>query len=357
MSISKRKDEHLDLCTDGAVGFAAKTTLLEQVELLHNALPELDADAIDPSVSLFGKQLRLPLIIAAMTGGTARAKAINQQLARIAEQRGLGFGLGSQRPMLDDFHDSSYRLRELAPSCLLLGNLGGVQARAIGTKRLAELAMAVGADAMCVHLNPAMEIIQSGGDRDFRGVLTALGQAAADLPVALIAKETGCGMSGAVARRLASVGVRHVDVSGAGGTSWVAVETERADTAPARSLGEALREWGVPTAASVAQVRAVDEIETVIATGGIQSGFDVARALALGANVAGMARPILQALMRSGPRGVMHLLDRVEAELRAVMLLCGAATVEELRRSPRMLGETLQRWIAAGSSSTGGAAV
>ncbi len=352
MSISKRKDDHLDLCTNAAVGFASKTTLLEQVELLHNALPELHADAIDTSVTLFGKRLRAPIIIAAMTGGTARATAINQALASVAEQRGLGFGLGSQRPMLSDFDDSSYRLRELAPSCLLLGNLGGVQARAIGTERLAELAAAVGADAMCLHLNPAMEIIQAAGDRDFRGVLAAAGQAAAELPVAVVAKETGCGMTGALAQRLVEVGVKHVDVSGAGGTSWVAVETERARLAASstRSLGEALREWGVPTAASVAQVRAVDEIETVIATGGIQSGLDVARSLALGANAAGLARPILQALMGSGPTGVLRLIDTIEAELRAVMLLCGAGSIAELRRAPMVIGPQLQSWIAAGSA-------
>ncbi|MEZ4313191.1 MAG: alpha-hydroxy-acid oxidizing protein, partial [Polyangiaceae bacterium] len=170
--IAKRKADHIELCATGDVGFRRKTTLLEEVELLHDALPELSVDAIDTSVVLLDKRLRAPIVIAAMTGGTERAREINLGLAEIAEERGYGFGLGSQRAMLvAEEKGTTYSVREVAPSTLIMGNLGGVQARSLPTEAIAELSARVGADAMCIHLNPAMEIIQPGGDRDFEGVL------------------------------------------------------------------------------------------------------------------------------------------------------------------------------------------
>lgn len=344
-SIANRKTDHIELCTTGDVGFVHKTTLLAEVELIHDAVPELSVDAIDLSVPLLGKTLRAPLVIAAMTGGTAQARSLNRQLAEIAERRGYGFGLGSQRPMLQGRHEDSYLVRDIAPECLLLGNLGAVQARDLSTERVAELLEATGADGICLHLNPAMEIVQPGGDRDFVGVLATLQRLAAELPVPVIAKETGCGLSLAVIRRLAQAGVRHVDVSGAGGTSWVAVEAERA-TGPARRLGEQLRDWGVPTAASVAYAAAAQPaLDTIIATGGIGSGHDVARALALGAHAAGLARPVLQALQAGGVAAVDQLFDEIEAELRAIMLLIGAGSVDELRRAPKICRGELLDWL------------
>jgi isopentenyl-diphosphate delta-isomerase len=344
MTISQRKADHIDLCADGDVGFAHKTTLLEDVELLHEALPELSLDDVDISVTLLGKRLRAPLIIAAMTGGTERARTINRELAAIAEARGYGFGFGSQRPMLDQ-PDPSYAVRDVAPTALVLGNLGAVQARALETARVAELCDQVGADAMCIHLNAAMELVQPDGDRDFRGLLDTLARLSRELGRPLIAKETGCGFAPATLARLKGAGVRHVDVSGAGGTSWVAVETERA-SGEARSLGEALREWGVPTAASVAYARDA-AMDTIIATGGVSTGLDVARAIALGADAAGMARPILQAREHGGAAAAEALLARVESELRAVMLLVGARDVATLQRTPFVAGPTLTRWLDA----------
>lgn len=347
--ISHRKADHIDLCAEGDVGFRAKTTLLEQVELVHEALPELDVDAVDTSVSLFGKRLRAPLIVAAMTGGTERARDINRELARIAEERGYGFGLGSQRAML--LHpelEATYRVRDVAPNVLLLGNLGGVQARETKTEAVAELVAAVGADALCVHLNPAMELVQPRGDRDFRGVADALRRLAGDLPVPVVAKETGSGFGARTLARLPDLGVRHVDVSGAGGTSWVAVEAARAE-GPARELGTAFREWGVPTAVAVAWARRTrPRFKTVVATGGVATGLDAARALALGAHAVGIARPVLQAVVAGGPDAARRYLEGVEAELRAAMLLVGAPDVRSLRRAPKVLGATLRAWLALG---------
>ena len=346
-AISSRKADHIDLCVSGDVGFHAKSTLFETVEFVHDALPEMSLDDLDTSVELFGKQLRAPIIIAAMTGGTDRARSINRELAQLAEERGYGFGLGSQRAILKGQPRDTYEVRDVAPSTLVLGNIGGVQARALSTDEVRSLVDAVGADALCVHLNPAMEIVQPEGDRDFAGVVETLERLVRDLGVPVIAKETGCGLGAHAVKKLAKAGVRHVDVSGAGGTSWVAVEAARA-LGDARTLGDAFREWGVPTAASVMiSKRARPRFKTIIATGGVASGIDAAKAIALGADAAGIARPVLQALVAGGREGAARFLNQVEAELRAVMLLVGARTVEDLQKAPVVLGSALERWAYA----------
>lgn len=344
--IGQRKADHIDLAVRGDVAFHT-TTLFECVRLVHDALPDLHADDIDTSVTLFGKRLRAPIVIAAMTGGTSRAGEINRELAKIANDRGYGFGLGSQRAMhVDEARGESYRVRDTAPDVLLLGNVGVVQAREMGVEAVNKLAQGVGADAMCVHLNPAMEIVQPGGDRDFRSGTETLSTLVRELDVPVIAKETGCGLSRSVARRLVLAGVRHVDVSGAGGTSWVAVETHRAEGA-AKALGQAFWDWGIPTAASVS-LCAREPLTTIIATGGVTSGLDVARALVLGATAAGLARPVLQALSNGGPEGAHRFLDGVESELRAAMLLTGARSLGELRRTHRVITGELRHWLETG---------
>jgi isopentenyl-diphosphate Delta-isomerase len=347
-TIGQRKADHLALCATDEVAFRDKTTLFEQVRLIHDALPDLDANALDTSTTLLGKTLRAPIVIAAMTGGTEEAARVNRELSSIAEERGYGFGLGSQRAMFTRLEaGSTYAVRDGAPSTLLLGNIGVVQARGMTTDEVLALAHGVGADALCIHLNPAMELVQPGGDRDFRGGLDTIARLVVELPLPVIVKETGCGLSRDVGRRLRGVGVRHVDVSGAGGTSWVAVETKRAEAASdasARALGEALWDWGIPTAASVAGLVPLG-FETIIATGGVATGLDVARALALGASAAGIARPALKALVAGGRAGATAFLEGVEAELRAVMLLTGSGNVAALRRAPRVLGSELRAWL------------
>jgi isopentenyl-diphosphate delta-isomerase len=345
--ISKRKNDHLDLATHGNVGFRAKTTLLECVGLMHDALPELSLDEIDLQVRLLGRTLRAPIVLAGMTGGTERAKNINRELAAIAEERGYGLGLGSQRPILKDPSTAeTYRVRDIAPSVLLLGNIGAVQATALPTARVQELVDTIGADAICVHLNPAMEVVQSEGDRDFRGIEASFRRLCAELGCPVIAKETGCGIGADAARRLAAAGVRDVDVSGAGGTSWVGVEAERA-SAEDRSLGQAFWDWGIPTAASLLYVRAC-QFRTVIATGGIATGLDAARALVLGAHAVGIARPVLQALERGGRQQAIELLGGIERELRTALLLMGARNVSEARERPHLILGELAAWQALG---------
>jgi isopentenyl-diphosphate delta-isomerase len=342
--ISSRKADHLDLCATGDVGFHATGTLLDGVRFVHDSLPEVAVGDIDLSVRVVGKKLRAPIVIAGMTGGTERAQRINRELASIAEEKGYGFGLGSQRAILKNPASlSTYQVRDVAPTVLLLGIIGGVQAAQMSTEAVRDLAASVGADAICLHLNPAQEIAQPEGDRDFRGVLDAFQRLTAELPIPVVAKETGCGLSARVARRLAAAGVRHVDVSGAGGTSWVAVEAERAK-GELRAIGDRFREWGIPTAASVALVAPVG-FQTIIATGGIKTGVDVAAAIALGASAGGIARPVFQAFEKGGRAGATAFLSQIEAEIRTVMLLTGSRTVEDLRRAPRVLVGELAEWV------------
>ncbi len=342
--ISSRKADHLDLATSGDVGFRRRTTLFECVELVHDALPELELSAIDTSCTLFGKRLSAPILIAAMTGGTERAQRINRELAAIAEERGYAFGLGSQRAILKNRASlSTYGVRDVMPNGLVLGNLGIVQATKLTTPEIRELAQLVQADALCIHLNPAMELVQAEGDRDFRGGLETFERLTGELGIPVIAKETGCGLSGSVAERLAARGVRHVDVSGAGGTSWVAVEMHRASGA-GKALGETFRDWGIPTAASVALV-AKRGFQTIFATGGMKDGLDIAKAIALGASAGGIARAALQALEAGGKEGALAFFGRIEAELRTTMLLVGAKDLDGLRQAPRLIRGELGEWM------------
>jgi isopentenyl-diphosphate delta-isomerase len=343
--IQRRKDDHLDLCATDEVAFRGATTLLERVQLVHQSLPDLHADHIDTSTELLGKKLRLPIVIAAMTGGTQRASEVNRDLASIAEARGLGFGLGSQRAMQRQPETAwTYQVREWAPRTLVLGNVGVVQARELPSADIARMVKDIGADALCVHLNPAQEIVQPEGDRDFRGGLDTFKRLVGELPVPVVAKETGCGLSAQTAARLKSVGVSTVDTSGAGGTSWVGVETLRAQGDQAR-LGQVLWDWGVPTAASIHACSRAGL--TTIGTGGIQSGLDVARALALGATACGIARPMLMAYVRGGKAEAERFVDQLERELTAVMLLVGADSIAALRRAPRIVFSPLREWLDA----------
>ncbi|MBI2892546.1 MAG: type 2 isopentenyl-diphosphate Delta-isomerase [Deltaproteobacteria bacterium] len=342
-SISTRKKQHLDLCATADVGFRGVTTLLEDVHLVHDALPELALDEVDLGTSLCGKTLRAPIVIASMTGGTSAAARINLDLAAIAEARGIAFGLGSQRAMHEDPAAAwTYEVRKVAPTALLLGNIGAIQASRMRTAEVQELVERIGADALCVHLNPAMEIVQPGGDRDFRGALGAIARLHAELGVPVVVKETGCGISASVGRRLLEAGIRTVDVSGAGGTSWVGVETLRA-RAGDRAMGAELWDWGIPTAASVALLAPLGF--QVIATGGVRTGLDVARALALGAAACGVARAVLQAHSKGGGREVDRLIDGILGSLKAAMALTGSRKVADLHMIPRVIGGRLRDWL------------
>lgn len=338
--ISARKADHLALCETGDVGFVGKSTLFEDVELVHDALPELHADEVDTSCVVLGKSLRAPLLIAAMTGGTDQAEAVNRRLAAAAERHGIGFCFGSQRPLLRG-HEAGYRVRDLAPNALIVGNIGVVQAAQTPTARLRELVEFSGADALAIHLNPAQEMAQPGGDRDFRGGLDAIARIVTEIGVPVLVKETGAGISRRVAERLVSAGVRWIDTGGAGGTSWVAVEMHRAQ-AEQKAIAARFRDWGIPTAACILRLSGVGA--SILATGGVADGVDVAKAIALGATAAGMARPLLKAQAR-GEAALDAAIVQIVSELRTAMVLTGSANLGALASADRTLGTRLRAWI------------
>lgn len=337
-----RKRSHLALCATQDVEHHGGT-LLDDVHLLHDALPELSIDEIDLGSELLGRRVEAPVLISGMSGGTPEAGELNRALAAAAEKFGLGMGVGSQRAMLlDPATADTYRVRDVAPSILLLANLGVVQARDSGTARVASLVEAIGADALCIHLNAAQELVQDEGDRDFRGCTAAIAELVAELPVPLVVKETGCGLAPSTLARLRDAGVRWVDVSGAGGTSWTAVESLRGSERQ-RALGLELREWGIPTAASV--VWATRAGLRVIASGGIRGPRDVAHALALGADAVALALPLLRAWREAGGAGVILAVERLLESLRVVMLLSGVRRASGLQRAARVIGPDLRAWI------------
>lgn len=342
--LDQRKADHIALCHEEDVEGRNVRTLLDQVHLTHQSLPEISWNEIDTRVEVLGRTLRAPLMISGMTGGTERARGINRILARVAQNHGFGFGLGSQRTMMRDPERSdSYMVRDVAPDILLLGNLGVVQAAQSSTQEVEDLIGRVGADALCVHLNPAQEMIQDDGDRDFRGCIDALARLNQELSVPVIAKETGAGMSQPTLSKIRAAGVPWVDVSGAGGTSWVGVESMR-NSDELASVGDVLWDWGVPTAPSV--IWAKREGLNVIASGGIRHGLDAARAIALGASVASAALPWLRAAMDGGEARADEVANNMLRTLKTVMLLTGSKTISDLQNAPKRLGPSLRDWVS-----------
>jgi isopentenyl-diphosphate delta-isomerase len=339
--IANRKRSHFDLCAHQDVEFRHKTTLLEDVELIHQPLVETKLEEIDLGVTLLGKRLRFPLIITGMTGGAEEVGRFNREVAALADRMGIGFGVGSQRAMLRHPElKRTFQVREVAPDVLLFGNLGIAQAREMSAREVTRLAEEIGADAMCLHLNAAMEIIQENGDHDFRGSLDAIRRLVNESPLPIIVKETGCGFARESGVKLAEAGVRWIDVSGAGGTSWVGVETIR--NRALRHLGEAFWDWGVPTAASVCELRSLEV--NLIASGGIRTGLQAAKCLALGAKSVGVALPVLRAYVSGGIEGVEAFLTAFCDELRVALMLCGSAKVEDLNRDRVVIGGRLLEW-------------
>lgn len=328
----ERKADHIRINLEEDVRFPNLTTGLEQVRFRHVALPELNLADIDLRTTFLGKTLAAPLLISSMTGGTERAAVINRRLAEAAQARGIAMGLGSQRTGLEvPATASTFRVRDVAPDILLFANLGAVQLNysyAIDhCRRAVEM---IEADALILHLNPLQEALQADGNWDWAGLLDKIATVTRQLPVPVIAKEVGWGISGALARQLADAGVAAVDVAGAGGTSWSQVELYRAPTERLRRLARAFADWGIPTAEAIVDCRRTVPEMPLIASGGIRTGIEASKCLALGADLAGLAGPFLQAADRATD-AVIETIDTLVDEMRIAMFCAGAANVAALR--------------------------
>ncbi len=318
-----RKYDHIRICLEKDVNYR-KGTGFGNLEFRHNALPEMDFGDIDCSCDFLGKKMDFPLMVTAITGGTEKSFRINKNIAMACESLGLGMGLGSQRAMIEDPGTSySYQIRHLAPNILLLGNIGAVQLKEYDVDVVIDAAKQAGANGIAVHLNSAQEIAQDEGSYNWSGVLDEIRKLAKKSKLPLVAKEVGCGISGEVARQLVSAGVKAIDVSGAGGTSWIRVDSHRS-----RRYVNNFREWGIPTAVALRDVLSRVRVP-VIASGGIRSGLDAAKAIAMGASVAGLALPVLKPAVK-GWKEVEKYLERIIFELKVTMFLMGAENLKEL---------------------------
>ncbi|HEX7231849.1 MAG TPA: type 2 isopentenyl-diphosphate Delta-isomerase [Candidatus Binatia bacterium] len=330
----RRKKEHLELCLDTESVTSPTSTGLERYRFLHNALPELDIDELDLSTEFLGKRLKAPLLISSMTGGFDLARKVNRNLAAAAEQLGVAMGVGSQRVAIEEpTAQISFQVRDVAPDILLLSNLGAVQLNYGYTVEHCRRAVAmIGADGLILHLNVLQEAVQPEGNRNFKGLTEKITAICRDLTVPVIAKEVGNGISVDVAKRLQRAGVRAIDVAGKGGTSWFAVEAQRALKTGQQANGT-FADWGIPTEEAIVSIREALPEMPLIASGGIRSGLDIAKSIALGADLAALGQPLLASALESAAK-VVELLSRVIQELKISMLCVGAANLAALRRTP-----------------------
>lgn len=331
----RRKNEHLDVVLSQNVRTAA-TTGLEHVRFEHVALPELHLDEIDLGVDFLGRRLSAPFLISSMTGGPAKAVMINENLARAAGRLGIAFAVGSQRVAIEGEGASGIgrELRGFVGDMPLLANFGAAQLAQPDAAGVARRAVEmIGADALIIHLNPLQEAVQAGGDRNWSGLLGRLAAVVDGSAVPVLVKEVGSGISGRLAKRLWEIGIRIIDVAGAGGTSWAAVEAGRAPNERLRAIAETFRDWGIPTARAVQDVRAACPDAVVIASGGIRNGLDAARAIRLGADLVGQAAGVLPAALEGLDAVVAHFEDRI-AELRIACFCTGSRNLSDLRRAP-----------------------
>ncbi|MGA2105585.1 type 2 isopentenyl-diphosphate Delta-isomerase [Methanoregula sp.] len=351
---SSRKLDHLRICVEkevesGATGFG-------DISLVHNALPECNMRSIDLSTRFFGHALASPLFISAMTGGHPGTKETNARLARIAERFGIGMGVGSQRAALENpaLADTFSVVRDEAPHAFLVANLGAVQLRDHGTAWAERAIEMIGADAIAIHLNFLQEAIQPEGDHNATGCLSAISTLCGEIKTPVIIKETGCGISREVARQCWNAGAGAIDIGGWGGTSWAAVESIRADESGnaqdkyLKTLGEDFAGWGIPTVVSLAEV--AETGSPVIASGGLRNGIDMAKSLALGADLCGMALPLLKPALESDD-ALTSKVEAIHRELVASMFLCGASKIRDMRTARLLImGNTRQMMDDSNSS-------
>jgi len=331
----KRKDDHIRINLEEQVQFPHLTTGLERYRFMHQALPELDFAQVNTQTTLFGKTLNSPILISSMTGGTERAQNLNRLLAAAAQEARIAMGLGSLRALLEDPSlITTYDVRPIAPDILLFANLGAVQLNyGYGIDQCRRAVDLVRADALILHFNALQEAVQPEGQGDFSGLLAKVEAICRQLDVPVVAKEVGWGFSPQAARQLAQAGVAAMDVAGAGGTSWSEVEYHRAPTAQHASVARAFADWGIPTVDSLRYVREAAPELPIIASGGLRNGVDIAKCIALGAEIGGIAGPFLKAAAQS-LEAVRRLIWELSTQIRIAMFASGAADIPALKQTP-----------------------
>ncbi|HKJ47107.1 MAG TPA: type 2 isopentenyl-diphosphate Delta-isomerase [Balneolales bacterium] len=330
MDISKRKADHVNLSVSGTVNYEKKTGF-ERYDFIHNALPEVNFDDISTEATLLGRTFAFPLFISSMTGGYSRAGAVNAIIAEFCEKENLPFGVGSQRILFEssEITNSFSIVRERAPHAFIASNIGGSQLiGGLKSEQVNLIIESIKADAIIVHLNPLQELMQPEGDRSFKGIKEGIKQLVQDTDIPVIVKETGAGISGEVAQELVELGVKVIDVSGAGGTSWSKVENTR-DNNQLHKVS--FNNWGIPTVECILSLRKHNRNDyEVIASGGIRNSFDMIKALCLGADFTAMAQPIIKAVIEEGMDGLDESLRVLKYQFKTAMCLLGARTIEEL---------------------------
>jgi isopentenyl-diphosphate Delta-isomerase len=347
----KRKVDHIRICLDEKAQAKKATSGFEDIQLVHRALPEIDKAKINLSTTFLGKKFSAPIIVGAMTGGTQQAIKINTSIAEAVEKLGVGMGLGSQRAAIEDSAlEKTYRVaREKAPHAFLIANVGGVQlVHGYGVKEVKKIVEMIDADAVAVHLNALQEAVQPEGQTNFKGVLSKIAEITAAIDVPVIVKETGAGISAEDAKALTKTGVKAIDIGGVGGTSFAAVEYYRSTPKSGgvqHFLGEALWDWGIPTAVSLIETAQTVKVP-LIASGGVRSGTDIAKALALNANLASIVQPILQTAVKGTEETEQKLRCLIE-ELRNVMFLVGVEKISDLAKTPVVITGKTAEWLIA----------
>ncbi len=336
--VSTRKKNQLNVCLREDVEAHDVSAGFDRYYFIHQALPELNIGDVELSIVLLGKRLNAPIIISSMTGGTEEAGRINRNLALAAQKMGFGMGVGSQRAALEEPSlADTYQVRRVAPDILLFANLGAVQLNyGYSLEHCRKAVEMINADALILHLNPLQEVLQTGGEGNFGGLLTKIEGICHSLPVPVIAKEVGCGISADVAKKLIEVGVAAIDVAGAGGTQWSEVERFCVQTEKEKNIARAYSSWGIPTAESIKMVTQVARGVSIIGSGGVRTGVDVAKAIALGADAAGIAAPVLKAASVSH-EAVIEFLEEIEEELRICLFCLGTAAITQLKGSPKLM--------------------
>ena len=345
----KRKADHIRICLSENSQARETATGFKDVSLVHRALPEIDKQKISLSTTVFGHKFAAPIIVGAITGGTVEATRINAAIAEAVETLHLGMGVGSQRAAIENAKlEKTFAVaRKKAPTAFLVANVGGIQlVNGYGLKEVKKAIEIIDADAVAIHLNPLQEAVQPEGQTSFKGILEKIGEIASAVDKPVIVKETGSGISAEDAKKLEAAGVKGIDVSGAGGTSFAAVEYYRAkgkENSVQRFLGDAFWDWGTPTVASLIETTQTVKIP-VIASGGVRSGADMAKALALGASLASLSQPVLQAAVK-GAKDTESALAFLMEELRNAMFLVGAGKMEQLAKVPVVVTGKTAEWL------------